>query len=449
MCFPTRPAFALALLVCVAAPTLLIVTHIHENPQFSPIDEAAHWDYITRIAHGAFPRLGQRLQPTTLRALSCRGTALSAIITPPCSQRVLKPDEFEGGGYQYEAQQPPVYYAITVPMRWVAIDVVGMGDVGGTRASGIVWLCVGLLVLWAAGRVVGLASGTIGAAVLLIGSTPLVIYQASSISNGAASIFVGSSILLLAALAWRHPGRWVVPVLAAGGFVAVAIAEPNILPVVVASTLLGVLGMRPPEVSSAAAGKPIRRFLRASWPAGGALLIGGVASALAWVAISRNLAIINPKKLPPFEVLRTGPRGLEQIARESLLLLGPVTDSYNVYRAHLSAAAQNLRPVIDEVHRTLFLAGGLAGIFVGRRRWYHWMGLSSVATLYLGGLVLGIGLWLSYDIDPSLAGRYGMSVAPFLALGLVAAIRGRWVLGALWAVALATFATTLGFTLVG
>ena len=103
------------LLVCLVAPAALIVAHIHENPEFSPIDEAAHWDYVTRIANGGFPRLGQRLQPSTLRTLACRKTALSKPVAPPCSQRILRPDQFAGGGYQYEAQQPPVYYAVTVP----------------------------------------------------------------------------------------------------------------------------------------------------------------------------------------------------------------------------------------------------------------------------------------------------------------------------------------------
>jgi len=101
------------------------------------------------------------------------------------------------------------------------------------------------------------------------------------------------------------------------------------------------------------------------------------------------------------------------------------------------------------VLRTLLLAGGLAALFVRRRLWYHWMGLTSVVALYCGGLVLGVGLLFSYDIDPSLTGRYGMSLAPLLALGLVAAIRGMAVLKALWLVALAAFTTTLCLTLVG
>jgi len=449
MCFPTRSALVVALIVCFVAPAALIVAHIHENPEFSPIDEAAHWDYVTRLANGGFPRLGQRLQGSTLRALSCRKTALPNLLTPPCKQRILKPDEFGGGGYQYEAQQPPVYYAVTVPMRWVAMNLFRMGDVDGTRATGIVWLCAGLFVMWIAGRLVELRPAAIGAVVFLIGSAPLVVYEASSVTNGAASILAGSSLFLLAALAWRHPGRWTVPVLAIGAFVAVGMAEPNILAVLVASAMFGAFVTRRNDASMPGETTPVRTFLGAWWPAGGALLIGALASAVAWIAVSRNLAIINPKILPAFGILRTAPRGLGEIFREAVTMLGPVTDSYNVYRPTITSNNSNVEPVINEMLRTLLLAGALAGLFVHRRLWYHWIGFVSVATLYVGGVVLGVVLWLTYDIDPSLTGRYGLSVAPFLALGLVAAIRGRWVLPGLWVVSVVTFATTLWYTLVG
>jgi len=449
MCFPTRSALVVALLVCLVAPAALIVAHIHENPEFSPIDEAEHWDYVTRIANGGFPRLGQFVQPTTLRAQACRGTALPGFNAPPCKQRILKPAEFSGGDYTYEAQQPPVYYAATVPMRWVAMNVFRMGDVDGTRAAGIVWLCAGLFVMWIAGRLVELRPLAIGAAVLLIGSGPLVVYEESSITNSAASILAGSFLFLLAALAWRHPGRWVIPVLGVGAFVVVAIDQSNALAIIVASAMFGALVTCGSDASAPGEATSVRTFLRAWWPAGGALLIGALASAGAWIAVSRELAIINPKILPAFGALRTTPRGLGEIFREAVAMLGPVTDSYNVYRPTITSNNSNMETVINEGLRTLWLAGALAALFVHRRLWYHWMGLVSVATLYVGGVVLGVGLWLNYDIDPSLTGRYGLSVAPFLALGLVAAIRGRWALGALWVVGLVTFATTLWYTLVG
>ena len=156
MCFPTRASFALALLVCLVAPATLIVVHIHENPTLSPIDEAQHWDYVTRLAHGGFPRMGQRLQPATLRVVACRGTDLPAVTAPPCHQRVLKPGEFAGGDVPVRGAATA---AVLRPHRSHALRHRGRAAherLGGTRATGIVWLCAGLLMLWAAGRALGM-----------------------------------------------------------------------------------------------------------------------------------------------------------------------------------------------------------------------------------------------------------------------------------------------------
>ena len=58
--------------------------------------------------------------------------------------------------------------------------------------------------------------------------------------------------------------------------------------------------------------------------------------------------------------------------------------------------------------------------------------MQSLAALYIGGVLLGLGLWWTYNVDPGLVGRYGLSVAPLLALSLVAAVRGKWILRTLW-----------------
>jgi hypothetical protein len=108
LCFPSKPALLIALFTCVIVPASLVGIHIHENPKLSPIDEGAHLDYVTRIEHGSMPRLGQRLQPSTLRVTACAGFVLKVKL-PACDARKLTPQEFPGGGYQYEAQQPPTY----------------------------------------------------------------------------------------------------------------------------------------------------------------------------------------------------------------------------------------------------------------------------------------------------------------------------------------------------
>jgi hypothetical protein len=138
--------------VCVVVPSSFIAIHIRENPKLSPIDETAQFDYVSRVAHGSVPRLGQYLMPSTLELLSCTGTAFAFSGNPPC-QGPKTPTAYIGGGFQYEAQQPPTYYAATVPFRWMGVHLLGMSSLTSARATGAMWVSTGLLTLWMAGRI--------------------------------------------------------------------------------------------------------------------------------------------------------------------------------------------------------------------------------------------------------------------------------------------------------
>jgi hypothetical protein len=168
------------------------------------------------------------------------------------------------------------------------------------------------------------------------------------------------------------------------------------------------------------------------------LVAGGVVSALAWIVINRRLNLIDPKHLPSFGILRQKPVGLLLIAHESLSMLNPLTGSYAPFRTNAtgtsigSSNTLDLQAITATLVEYLVIAGGLSGIFAKRKNWAHWTGLLSLVLLYLGGMVLGIGLWRTYDVDPSLSGRYGLSVAPLLALALASTLRGRWIVGGLW-----------------
>ena len=452
LCFPTKGAFVLALLVCILAPGFLVVLHIHENPLLSPIDEGAHLDYVTRVEHGSIPRLGQRLQPSTLRVTACSGVALPGAGLPPCSSNRLVPQQFPGGGYSYESQQPPTYYVLTAPLQLFNEHVLGFGELEATRLVGVLWLAVGLLCLWAAGRVMGLAPGLIGAAVLLIGTAPAVIYQSAVVSNDAASVLAGSLVGLVAALAWRHPGRWTAPGLLVTGLVVASFKTTDVIAVVAVAGVFAVGAWRDRRRGQPWTGAT-KDFLRRWWPNGGALLLGGLVSAFGWVLISRHLALTNPKTFPAFGVLRTAPVDLTKIAQEALAMFGPVTASYAAFRSSARAVPPeslqsiNLQAIMAKLLEYLLLAGGLAGLFVRRRAWYHWLGLVSVPLLYVGGVALGVSIWRSYAMDPGLSGRYGIAVAPFLAVALVAALRGIWLERGVWAFAILTFALSIYFML--
>jgi hypothetical protein len=436
---------------CVVVPGSLVVVHVHENPELSPIDEVAHWDYVTRLASGGFPRMGQLLQPSTLQATECERIALHGLVIPPCGAPP-DPKKFKALSYQYEAQQPPGYYALTVPMRWFGIHVLGLADLTATRLTGLVWLVLSLLLLWIAGRLMDLSPPVLGAGTLLIATAPLTVYVYSTVSNDVTSLFAGSLVMLLGVLALKHPGRWMTPVMLLAGVLIASFKLSDLLPVVVVSFLFGVVAVR----QGGTEGRPEGRAtaaLRWWWPRGGALLAGALVGAVAWLVVEHRIAVINPKDLPPFDVLRTTPVTFSLIMQEALLLLRPLTGSFDIFRTtdqvlpRSGALSVQLQSVMATVLEYVVVAGGLAGLFVRRREWFHWLGLTTLSVLYLGGILLGLSLYLTYDINPSLSGRYGMALAPMLLVALVASVRGAWALWGLWILGLVTFCLSFYFLL--
>jgi hypothetical protein len=187
---------------------------------------------------------------------------------------------------------------------------------------------------------------------------------------------------------------------------------------------------------------------------GGALLLGGLCSTVGWIVIYRRLAIINPKDLPTFTALRASYTGVPQILGQAVSMLGPLTDSLVAFRTTIrldpsnSAAWLSIQSLMSTLLRYLVLAGGLAGLFVRRRTWSHWLGLVTVPVLYIGGVALGFSIVWAYDSNPGLNGRYGLPLVPMLVLALVASVRGVWVVRCLWALGLVTLLLSFCYMLV-
>jgi hypothetical protein len=257
-----------------------------------------------------------------------------------------------------------------------------------------------------------------------IATAPLVIYSSSLVSNDVPAIFAGGLVALVAALAYRSPGRWVAPVLAGSAFFVVSIKTTNLFAVVAVAALFALrrwIG-RGGQTSVVA--------LVRSWLAdGGSLLLGGVAAALVWVVVNRGLALVNPRDLAVFNVLRAHPVTPASILRESVTLLGPLTDSF----VSPGTLGNNLQQTLQALLKYLLLGAGLSALFVTPRRWPHALGFIALVTLLAGGFAFGAGLRLNYVINPGLSGRYGLSIVPLLILVLAAGVRGRWTGRGIWA----------------
>jgi hypothetical protein len=436
--FPTRWSAAAALLVCVVAPAVLVGLQIHATPKFSPIDEVAHFDYVERAARAEIPRQGERLLPTTLRELACRGLYFGTRL-PPCTAATLPYERFPGEGSQYEAHQTPTYYVATVPLRWVAVHLLGVGSrLDATRMTNVVWLVAGLLLAWAAGRVLGVDPLALAAALLLLGSAPTVVYENGIVSNDATAVPAGAAVALVAALAYRRGGRHVWLALFGVGFAAAALKASNVLVVVALSAAFAVAAIAD-RVGAERWTVTARRWLSR----GGALVLGGAAATLVWSVAHRLVALIDLHDEPAFAALRASPHTLGVILREATPLMDPLTASY----VSPETLGRDTLDPLEAALRFVFAGAALAGLFVSRRRWPHVVGLITLPALFLGGVALGLSLSLTYDMDPVISARHGLSLTPTLAIVLAASVVGRWSRWALAGLAVILFATTLGVLL--
>jgi hypothetical protein len=426
---------AIACLVCIAAPVALGAGQIANNPRFSPIDEAAHYDYVNRLAEGSIPRQGDRFLPSTLRTVACRGTVIDHPRLPSCDARRLPYRLFPGGASQYEAQQPPTYYALTVPLRWIIQHVLRVpNQLDATRAAGIVWLIAGLLLCWAAGRVMDIDAFPLGAALLLLAAAPAVVYQSGYVTNDATAIPAAGLVALVSALAYTRNGPKLPIALFAAGFFAAASKTTNLFAVVVLSAMFACAA-----IAQRAGTERWTATVHRWWRNGGLLLTGGVTAAVLWLVVHRARALIDLRDEPAFGVLRGSPITPGLIGREAVNLLQPLTGSV------LSADTldHDVQAPLFAALRLLLIAAGVGGLFVSPRGWQHVLGLITVPALYLGGLLFGVSQVLSYRIDPALASRHAMSLAPLLILVLAASVVGKWAARAVALFALALFGTTL------
>lgn len=430
--FPTRGAVAIAAFVCLIAPVTVLALQINDNPKFSPIDEAAHFDYVDRVADLSIPRQGQPLLNSTLREIACQGNALDLKV-PPCDSKHFRADKFPGSS-QYEAQQPPPYYMAAVPLRWVTENIFRIDNkLDATRAVNIFWFVAGLLMIWAAGRVMDIDPLALGAGILLLAMAPVVIYTMSTVSNDNTGIFAGGLVAFVAALASRHDRRRMWIALLLTGFVVVFLKTTNLFPVAAVSALFAVSA-----ITKRADGEgwmaTARRWLRD----GGALLTGGIASAGIWTLIHRSLALIDLKSEPTFGILRGTPHTPGLLLREATTVLSPLTGSF----VSPGTLGQDVQIPLQALLGFLIIGGALTGLFVTPRRWSHTLGLIAVPMLYAGAVLFGGGLVINYGIDPGLSGRYGVSMVPLIVLVIAANLAGRWAKGAVALLGFALFATS-------
>lgn len=452
---PTKLAVVACLAVCVAAPASIIAVHIERNPSFSIIDEVEHFDYVQRIAHGGIPRMGQQIMPSTYQLLKCVGQPQKEYVLPPChgwSKQRLETFYKSEANASYEAQQPPLYYAVTSVLRWPFVHVLGWSTLNGTRATGIFWTSAGLLLLWIAATILGIDWPLIAAGALFLTAAPTVVLSSSIVSNDAAALFGGSLAAAMGAVQWRYPGRMPWWSFALAGVAIPMLKESFALPIVTVAVLLAI----EPYVRHSSRGDRAVRELTLAWLSGsGLMLVCAVVATIGWSLAFHALSLVDLKTFAVIKLGGDGQFGFSGLVNNALSTLSPFTNTpaplYQYTRAGTAPAtawSSTISSLQGDVVEYLTVGAGLSWVFVRERVWAHWLGAASLFTLYFGALALGISIAETYGFDSALPGRYGIPTAVLLVLALIGAIEGRVARLAFSAVSLLAFGLTFWYMLV-
>ncbi len=211
----------------------------------TPFDEAAHLDYVDKLAHGDMPAVYEAYGQTVLGELACdnpRGEAWAGL--EPCGSATYTPGLAPFGGLSTATNYAPTYYALTaVPYR-VCEEVTSMHPRVCGRAANTLWLgaaAAGFFVLMA---LLGCAPLTSLLVSVGVSVSPAILLQGITVNPDAA---VHAMVAWLAVLAvWLTtrsriaPWRQVV-ILGVAGAVVVTAKETALVGFAVVMLMVGFL----------------------------------------------------------------------------------------------------------------------------------------------------------------------------------------------------------------
>jgi hypothetical protein len=414
----------LPLLFCVVLPTAVVGSVIQRHSQFSPIDEQAHFDYVERLYSHGLPAVGDPLMESTLKEIACRGTALPGIVTPPCNSATFTAKDFPGEGFQYEAQQPPLYYAVAAPIAKVMEKVMGLGSVGSARLIGVLLLIGGLLLSWHVAQLMKIPRLTSLAGIAVMGLSPTVVYYSAIVNNDSAGILCGALVCYVAALAHTQQRSYAKYALVVG-VVCAFTKSVFILPAVI-------IGLAMVAVSLYQAGGIGVLTAKDKWMnwrqlpstktyahTGSAFIASSLICTLVWTIVMRAYASISLSQLPTFQALRGTKANVGNVLEEATHLLSPLTGLYHPFQYW----NQDVFSFLNTIALVAIVAGCAAGVFIETRQWWAVLGPLVLLGLFIGGIAMGVGFWSIYHFAPTTEPRYALSMVPVLVLILCAGIQ--------------------------
>jgi hypothetical protein len=252
----------------------------------------------------------------------------------------------------------------------------------------------------------------------VIATAPTVVYYSSLVTNDSMGILCGSLAALVGAAAFIRHKAYTKTAVALG--VGVALVKTSCaLPAGVVGLVLLALPIHSwwQRRRSAEPTGDSRHLAKT----GLGLIAGATIGTLAWIVYYRATATIEPKTLPTFDVMRIDNMTPSIILQQARSFLGVLTDSYTPFGVWNGEIFS-----LVGFFATLAIVAGLAGgTFSSPRQWWSVAGPIVLACLYLGGVVIGVGIWRAYDINPGVSARYALPMLPLIALIIPAGIQRR------------------------
>lgn len=422
---------ATVVVTAVVVPFVLVALVASQSPEFSVFDEPTHADYLRRIEQGEVPRVGDKVLEATVRDIQCR--TVQGRVNAPCGLSRYEPEMIGADGYQYEAQQPPAYYAVTAILRQ-AVRIGPADDfVTTARLTGAVWLSAGLLVFWVACRRLRCDWWPTALVVLVLAIGPGVLYQSATVNNDAAAILTGSTSLLMFASLRERVRPWPL-----AGWAAAALALVLVKPTGVVAVAAGCGAL----LLDAAIDRrlTVRRIAALSLP----LLVGLVGYA-AWGQVREARAIVD------YDVVLEALLSFKMTDDVSNVLDDVAANIARLPAAYGSAGVPISPPFVSgpaSIVMVALMAAGTVSLWAPRGgEPAQRVGAVALVALLVGGPAFTLLFYFDYSVQGGPAARYGLSLLPLLAAAGAATYRTRRAMAAVAVLGLLTFVPLMIATL--
>jgi hypothetical protein len=391
---------------------LIVGLHVRDDTKLSPIDETQHVDYLDKAAHLHIPRQGGLDGAVARHEAACRGVEAPGS-PPPCAQAATAPNAaFQENAIDTAGADPPLYYFTTGVAARAMQAVFGIRSlVTAARLLGFVWLAAAVILLWLAmGELeIGLVARTAVSALLV--TTPAVVLSHVTVTNDATLLLAGAAALY-AALRWERralPG-WVLLVIAA------LCAFSKILGLPAVAGLSVYLFIRWIRTRRAAA--PPMRTPSELLKMAVAVPAAGLAVALVWQVVVIARTIPGAPTSVSIGFLHADHLSLGQILVQVPAILSPIHDTFI------------MAPLLDT--RTFAIIAGfnaliIAATFGGTAFSAPGSKLEAIAgsasiLMVASGPLFAVFIYVDAHAAFGIPGRYGLSLMPFAAVALAAAL---------------------------